>query len=158
MMFKKLKILTLISATMFTVGWTKEDSNNYHYTSQYTLVKNETEEVDVNDEIVEPEYEYIEFKLTYYTDMPSENGGYTVTCTGKELEVGMVANNYLSIGTEIYLEDYGTVVVEDRGGSNFNVENRLDVFVPRNSGESDEEYLSRVNNMGIDYISGYIIK
>ena len=99
----------------------------------------------------------IEFKCTYYTSLPSENGGYTVTCEGKPLEGNIVANNTLPLGTKILLNDT-VYTVSDRGSSRFDNINRLDVLVERNPGESDEEYLKRVNNLGVEYIEGYIIK
>ncbi len=96
------------------------------------------------------------FTLTFYTNLPSENGGYTITATGKSLSYGMVASNYYSLGKKIYLNGYGTMTVEDRGGSNFNSSSRLDVFIPRKSGESNTAYLSRVNSMGIQTVKGYV--
>lgn len=102
--------------------------------------------------------EWIEFELTFYTSLPSENGGYTVTCLGEDLKYGMVANNVLNLGTKIYLEGLGTFTNSDRGGNNFNVVNRLDVLIERNYGESDSEYLKRVNNMGRVKVMGYIVE
>lgn len=96
------------------------------------------------------------FTLSFYTNLPSENGGYTITASGKSLRFGMVASNFYSLGTEIYLNGYGTMTVEDRGGSNFNNSYRLDVFIPRRSGESNSEYLRRVNNMGMPKVKGYV--
>lgn len=102
--------------------------------------------------------EWIEFELTFYTSLPSENGGYTVTCLGEELKYGMVANNVLDLGTEIYLEGWGTFTNSDRGGSNFDIIHRLDVLIERNYGESDSDYLKRVNKMGRVKVMGYIVK
>ncbi|WP_133015016.1 hypothetical protein [Clostridium cuniculi] len=102
--------------------------------------------------------EWIEFELTFYTSLPSENGGYTVTCLGEELQYGMVANNVLDLGTEIYLDGWGAFTNSDRGGSNFNTINRLDVLIERNYGESDNEYSKRVNSMGRVKVMGYIVK
>ncbi len=96
------------------------------------------------------------FTLSFYTNLPEENGGYTITASGKSLRFGMVASNYYSLGTKIYLNGYGTMTVEDRGGSNFNNSYRLDVFIPRRSGESNSAYLSRVNNMGMPKVKGYV--
>ena len=96
------------------------------------------------------------FTLTFYTDLPSENGGYTITATGEKLRSGMVASNYHAIGTEIHLSGWGTYTVKDRGGSNFNSSNRLDVFIPRKNGESNATYLNRVNKMGIKTVKGYV--
>lgn len=102
--------------------------------------------------------EWIEFELTFYTSLPSENGGYTVTCLGEDLQYGMVANNVLDLGTEIYLEGWGTFTNSDRGGSNFDVIHRLDVLIERGYGESDSEYLKRVNKMGRVKVMGCIVK
>lgn len=96
------------------------------------------------------------FTLTFYTNLPSENGGYTITASGKSLKFGMVASNYYPLGKKIYLTGYGTMTVEDRGGSNFNNSYRLDVFIPRKSGESNTTYLRRVNNLGVRKVKGYV--
>ena len=100
------------------------------------------------------------FKLSFYTTLPSENGGYSVTAGGENL-IGLknaVASNYYPLGTKIYLDGFGTVRVADRGGSNFNSSTRLDVLIQRKEGESNTAYLQRVNNMGIQTIEGYIVK
>ncbi|WML34164.1 3D domain-containing protein [Clostridium sp. OS1-26] len=70
--------------------------------------------------------------LTFYTSLAEENGGYAdITCTGGKLTPGMVANNVLPLGTEIYTSEFGTLTVSDRGGNNFNTIHRLDVFISR---------------------------
>lgn len=96
------------------------------------------------------------FRLSFYTNLPSENGGYTITASGKSLRYGMAASNYYSIGKDIYLEGMGTFTVEDRGGPNFNNSTRLDILIPRKSGESNSTYLRRVNNMGLKNVKGYV--
>ena len=96
------------------------------------------------------------FELTYYTDLPIENGGYTTTAIQTELRHGVVASNYYPIGTKININGT-TYTVEDRGGSEFNSPNRLDVLVERKSGESDSEYYRRVNNMGRKQVRGKIL-
>ena len=96
------------------------------------------------------------FTVTYYTDLPSENGGYTTNAYGQKLQKGMVASNYYKKGTKIYLDGIGEVTVADKGGSAFNKDNRLDIFVPRNAGESDSAYLKRVNAMGKKTVNGSI--
>lgn len=97
------------------------------------------------------------FRLSFYTNLPSENGGWTITASGKSLRRGMCASNYYPIGTKIYLSGYGTVTVEDRGGSDFNSSSRLDIFIPRRSGESSSQYYRRVNNMGKPTTSGRVL-
>lgn len=98
-----------------------------------------------------------DFKFTYYTSDPSENGGYTVTCTGKPLVDGIVASNYYPQGTKLFI-DGKVYTVADRGSSRFNSPNRLDVFVGRQGGESSGEYLSRVNNMGVKNTEGFVLE
>ena len=102
--------------------------------------------------------ECINITLTFYTSLPSENGGYTVTCKGKKLEYGMVASNYYKLGTKLKLGDLGTFEIADRGSDNFNIPTRLDVFIPKQEGESNSHYLKRVNNMGRKTVKAYIIK
>lgn len=101
----------------------------------------------------------IDIVLTFYTSLAEENGGYRgINCMGQKLIPGMVANNVLPLGTEIYTSEFGTLTVSDRGGNNFNTIHRLDVYIPRNNGESDSDYLKRVNDMGKVKVNGYIIK
>lgn len=98
----------------------------------------------------------VEFTLSFYTSLPSENGGHTVTCRGEKLKYGMVASNVYDIGTKIYLKGYGHFTVKDTGGSDFNVDNRLDVLIERLPGESDYKYFKRVDNMGKPIVTGYV--
>jgi 3D (Asp-Asp-Asp) domain-containing protein len=106
----------------------------------------------------EPEYK--EFILTFYTSLESENSSAgAVTCQNKPLTPGGVANNVIPQNTNIYLEGYGNVTVNDRGSDKyFGADNRLDVYIPREPGESDRQYSRRVNNYGIQKVQGYIIK
>lgn len=113
----------------------------------------EQKEIEKNDE---PEWQ--EFVLTYYTSLNSENGYGSITCTGSKLYDGLVASNYYKLNTKIQLQGWGEVTVGDRGGSNFNNDFRLDVFVPKNPNESDSHYFKRVNNMGKVKVKGRIVK
>lgn len=99
----------------------------------------------------------IKCRLTFYTSLACENGGYgNVTASGKRLYDGCVANNALPFGTKVVI-DGKTYTVEDRGCSAFNNIYSYDVYVPRRSGESDSAYINRVNNMGKRYVTAYII-
>ena len=99
----------------------------------------------------------IKCRLTFYTSLACENGGYgNVTASGKRLYDGCVANNVLPFGTKIVING-NTYTVEDRGCSAFNNIYSYDVYVPRRSGESDSAYINRVNNMGKRYVTAYII-
>ncbi len=106
----------------------------------------------------EPEWK--EFILTFYTSLESENSSSgAVTCQNKPLSPGGVANNVIPLNTKLYLEDYGQVIVNDRGSDKyFGVDNRLDVFIKREPGESDRQYSQRVNSYGVQKVQGYIVK
>jgi 3D (Asp-Asp-Asp) domain-containing protein len=113
-----------------------------------------------NEKEKKKEPEYKEFILTFYTSLDSENSSAgAVTCQNKPLTPGGVANNVIPQNTNIYLEGYGQVIVNDRGSDKyFGVDNRLDVYIPREPGESDRQYFKRVNNYGIQKVQGYIMK
>jgi 3D (Asp-Asp-Asp) domain-containing protein len=101
----------------------------------------------------------IDITLTFYTSLPEENGGFKeINCTGEKLLPGMVANNVLPLGTKIFTNEFGTLTVADRGGNNFNTMHRLDVYIPRNPGENDYDYIKRVNDMGKMTIKGFIVE
>lgn len=94
--------------------------------------------------------------ISYYTNCPEENSGYTTTCTGAEPKNGMVASNYWPLGTKIIIDGV-QYTVADRGGSSFDNPNRFDVFVERLSGETNQEYRQRVLNMGKKTVEVIII-
>lgn len=98
----------------------------------------------------------VHFELTYYTNLPQENGGYTITSSQTPLRHGVVASNHYPVGTKIEINGQ-IYTVEDTGGSEFNSPNRLDVLVERHAGESDQEYLNRVNNKGRTQVKGTIL-
>lgn len=97
----------------------------------------------------------VDFILSFYTNLPEENGGNTVTCTGQPLQYGIVASNVYPIGTKIYLEGYGLFIVADKGGNHFDNYNRLDVLIPPKY-DGEPNYKDRVNNMGKPHVKGYI--
>lgn len=107
--------------------------------------------VDIND------IEEVEFKITGYSSLPEENGGYTVTCNGEPLVGNILANNTLPQGTKIILDGV-EYTVADKGSSRFNKTNRLDMLINRLPNESDDEYRKRVSDFGVKYIKGYVIK
>ena len=107
------------------------------------------------------EIQWQEFELTFYSNLDMENysgcGG--ITSTGHKLFDGVVASNHYKINTKIKLQGWGEVTVLDRGSDKyFNNDYRLDVFIPRENGESDSHYFNRVNKMGRQYTYGYVIK
>lgn len=90
-----------------------------------------------------------DFKLTFYTPDPSENGGYGVTATGKSLSANVwkaiaVDPSVIPLGSTVYIEGLGTFTAEDTGGAIQG--NRIDVLV--NYGEA--------NSMGVRYAKVYV--
>jgi len=106
---------------------------------------------------IEPQWQ--EFVLTFYSSMNSENGYGSITSQGKKLSRGGVANNVIPQNTQIYLERYGQVIVNDKGSNkHFAIDTRLDVFIEREYGESDREYSKRISKLGVQKVKGYIVK
>lgn len=97
----------------------------------------------------------VNMTMTFYGDFAHENGGYAgIDCNGDKLVAGTVASNYYPQGTQF--EFNGQVfTVRDRGGSNFNNPNRLDVFVPRLNNESDSDYTKRIRHYGVKKVVMY---
>lgn len=97
----------------------------------------------------------VKMTLTFYGDFAHENGGYTgIDAQGNKLVAGTVASNVYSFGTKF--EYNGQIfTVRDRGGRNFNSSNRLDVFVPRKSGESNSAYAKRIREYGRKTVTMY---
>jgi 3D (Asp-Asp-Asp) domain-containing protein len=89
------------------------------------------------------EIQEINLTLSFYTDLPEENSGYRTTCLGEKPRYGMVANNVLPLGTEIYIEGMGNFKVSDHGGNDFNSISRLDVLIEREPNETKYEYKKR---------------
>lgn len=109
-----------------------------------------------NKKLKEEKAKLRKFELTFYTDLPSANGGYTMTASQTKPRDGVIASNYYPFGTKIEIN--GKVyTVEDRGGKEFNSSNRLDVLIERNPGESDSQYHKRVHNMGRKQVVGKIL-
>lgn len=106
--------------------------------------------VDIND------IEEIEFKVTGYSSLPEENGGYTVTCNGEPLKGNILANNTIPQGTKVILDGV-EYEIADRGSSRFNKRNRVDMLIERLPNESVDEYRKRVSDFGVKHIKGYII-
>lgn len=121
-----------------------EDNNNY--------LLEQIEKAGLSPRQIE-ESDQVTMTMTFYGGGADENGGYAgITAYGESLSDGMVASNVYPKGTKFYC-DGKTYVVADKGGSNFNSYSRLDVFVPRYSNETKDEYDSRISNMGRQTVS-----
>lgn len=94
--------------------------------------------------------------LTFYGDGADENGGYAgLNAYSQKLSAGMVASNVYPRGTKFVTPDGQVFTVNDKGGPNFNSFDRLDVFVPRKSGESDDAYKKRIYQLGRKTVTLY---
>jgi DNA repair exonuclease SbcCD ATPase subunit len=140
----------------------KKELNNKetNLTNTRSLLKARETEVDQlkkeKEELTKKVGRAQNFTLTFYSTLPQENGGYTTTCNGEIPRHGMVASNYYPQGTKIKIN--GKIfIVADRGGKSFNKPNRLDVVVERKPGESDKQYLKRVEHLGKIKVTGYIL-
>lgn len=166
MLKKKVVTLALTSLVLVSfISCTKEQQrvsakaevniNNKYKPKEHKL--NKTYILKTDKVITSPKKQ--KFILTYYTDLAVENstkyGG--VNCRGEKLTEGMIASNFYELGTKIVIDGV-TYEVSDRGSSRFSNSKRLDVFIPRNQGESNREYYKRVNNMGVRKVKGYIIE
>lgn len=163
----KMAISCIITLTCFTslsfgeVNNEKQEWYDSYIEAQYekitmfNLIDQLNKKYDKNIVYLEP----VEFQVSYYTDLNSENGFGPINCKGERLAQGMVANNVLELGTQIYLPELGLKTVSDRGSArHFSRVDAIDVFVPRNEGETDNEYYKRVNDLGIHTVTGYILK
>ena len=120
------------------------------------------ERISIEENVEEEDYIEIKCELTFYTYLPQCCGkGDGITASGKTVNSYTVAvprkvnstNPVFPFGTKIYIEGYGDKIVQDTGNPKYlKIKSDgtyiLDVFIPRNSGESDNQYLTRVNNMG----------
>ncbi|MGL4345445.1 MAG: hypothetical protein ACRCTE_09625 [Cellulosilyticaceae bacterium] len=99
-------------------------------------------------------------RISFYTGLAIENGGYTETnALGSPLQIGSLAAPLdIPFGTEFFIQDLPVDIptsrftVDDRGGAIKRIHSKkikLDVYVQRLPGESDEDYFRRVNNLGI---------
>lgn len=137
----------------------KEELVEYIGSDEYKL-REETRSWRLPRGISIDQLQPIMMEISYYSDLAIENSKYgNITATGKTLQNGIIANNHLDFGTNVYIEGEGMKVVEDRGSLKyFSKYNNFDVYIPRNPGENNSDYYTRVNDMGRKMIQGYIIK
>ncbi len=91
------------------------------------------------------------FKITAYTPSPSENGGSTLTATGRSLvgnewSIVAVDPSYWRYGTKFYIEGVGYVSAQDCGGA-IKGSNRFDLLVG----------YGQANSWGIQYRNVYLV-
>ena len=101
-------------------------------------------------------YTKMTWTVSFYTSLAIDNGGYTTTALGTRLRYGVLASNYWPLRSLVSLPGWGEFTIEDRGGSDFDSKYRLDMLIPRNTGETDYQYRSRIWAMGRKSITGYI--
>lgn len=137
----------------------KEELVEYIGSDEYKL-REETRSWRLPRGISIDQLQPIMMEISYYSDLAIENSKYgNITATGKTLQNGMIANNHLVFGTNVYIEGEGMKVVEDRGSLKyFSTVAACDVFVPRVPGENNTEYFNRVNAKGRHSKQAYIIK
>ena len=91
------------------------------------------------------------FKITAYTPSPSENGGSTLTATGRSLagnewSIVAVDPSYWRYGTKFYIEGVGYVSAQDCGGA-IKGSNRFDLLVG----------YGQANSWGVQYRNVYLV-
>lgn len=99
--------------------------------------------------------------VTFYCAIDDDINGGGITCHEVPARYGIVASNVYPQGTKIYLPSIDKnrcFVVADKGGSDFDRYDRLDLFIERLPGEDDETYKKRAYSLGIrNNIQAYVI-
>ena len=145
---RKVLSVLLVGAMLWTVPLIKE---TYSYSKSSTKYWSEYYGKPVRKVIKR------QCKIYHYTSLPEENGGYAGYCSLGKLNSKTIANNYYSLGRNIYIEGYGKKIVRDRGGKGLNSKYKLDVYVPKKKGETNSQYKKRVNDMGVKTKTCYIV-
>lgn len=123
------------------------------------------ERFDIVEDVEEDSWIEVDLHISYYTDLPIENtpNKETTDAQGNSLVFGTLATpRDLALGTKFMIEGYDNEFIgRDRGSKKYikwlNKEKTLmkvDMFIPRNKGESDKTYLKRVDNLGITKTTG----
>lgn len=107
-------------------------------------------------------YEIINVRVSFYTGLARENGGYTeLNAIGGPLKIGsLAAPKDVPFGSRFIIKNLpddvqtDSFIVDDRGSAITWMNNhtmKVDVYVKRKSGESDAAYFRRTNDLGIIY-------
>ena len=144
------------------------DENYYKLKEEFKTKQNIINRVNERFDKIEEQHEKkrkeeesynIELIFSFYTSLSSENGGNEgITCTGSKLKYGDLASNVWGLGTKFKTQSGEIFTIADKGGSHFNSHNRVDCYIPRQTGESDYQYYKRVNNMGHKTVSVKLIR
>ncbi|MGL5677917.1 MAG: hypothetical protein ACRDDX_16075, partial [Cellulosilyticaceae bacterium] len=111
-------------------------------------------------------FEPIQVRISFYSGLARENGGYEeMNALGGPLVVGSLAAPHdIPFGTTFIIDGLpadiptNTFIVDDRGGAITRIDDttiKVDVYVPRNTTESDDAYYTRVNDLGILYTTAH---
>lgn len=128
------------------------------YEIQLSELSEQMEELTSSDS--QDEYRMVNVVVTYYTALPSENGGNAgMNAIDGRLQVGSLsAPKDIPFGTVFIIDGLAadaqtnTFTVDDRGGAIKWIDSntmKLDVYIARKQGESDSAYYKRVNNLGV---------
>lgn len=103
----------------------------------------------------------IRLLVTYYGDTASQCGNNLgIMANGEKVHYGAIAvPNSIKLGSKIRMDKSGReFTAKDRGNPKYICElgenyYRVDIFIPRNEGESTSAYESRVRDMGTDDVT-----
>lgn len=131
----------------YIIWFAKQQWNEYN--DKLSELNDEYEKAVAEEKEKESKGEYLgNYKLTFYCAESCCNGSYSGTALGTPIVAGRtiaVDPKVIPLGSEVYIEGYGTFVVEDTGGAIKG--NKIDIAV-----NSHSEAMSK----GIDYANVYI--
>lgn len=117
----------------YIIWFAKQQWNEYN--DKLNKLNDEYDEVLEKEQEQESKGEYLgEFKLTRYCSGSCCNGGYNGTALGTAIVAGRtiaVDPKVIPLGSEVYIEGYGTFIAEDTGGAIKG--NKIDIAVVSHS-------------------------
>lgn len=120
-------------------------------------------EEEYEKEIVEEEWIEVNIHVSYYTDLQCENtiNKETTDALGGKLVRGTIAiPRSMPLGTKFIIEGFdGEYIGKDRGSRKYikwidGNTMKIDMYIARIYGESDDDYFKRVNSKGITKTTG----
>lgn len=134
------------------------------YRTAEDLNKIMAERYNIIEDTEEDEWISVNLHISYYTDLIYENSSHgAVDAKGNKLKFGTIAiPRDLPLGTEFKIEGYDNIFYgTDRGSKKYikwldkeKTTMKIDMFIPRNKGESESAYFKRVNMKGITKTTG----